>query len=354
MRIKWFGCGVLLLGLLSNNSFAQFRGGADRPVNIISQPVKLEALKTAIDTIGTAEAQRSVSIFPATSDIVTDVLFKPGDYVEAGQVLLKLDDRRQTIAVERARIELADRERTLTRLKESKGRGAATQSDVDDALTQRDLAKVQLQSAITDLEDRTVKAPFAGYLGLTDIEPGDRINTTTLITTIDDRQNLFVNFSAPESALSILKSEAWVLLSPWNNRGKEVSAEIAQIDSRINIEDRTLRVRALLDNQDDLYRPGLSFKVTLQLDGQRYPVIPEAALSWGATGAYVWIVREGKAKRERVNIMQRLRGSILVDGDFSAGEELVVEGIQQLREGQAVQAFATANGVKQNNTETKG
>lgn len=354
MRFKWVVCGVLLFVIFSNSGHAQFRGGADRPVNIVSQPLQLQALKTSIDTIGTAEAQRSVSIFPATSDIVTEVLFKPGDYVEADQVLLKLDDRRQTIAVERARIELTDRERTLTRLKDSKERGAATQSDVDDALTQRELAKVQLQSAIADLEDRTVKAPFAGYLGLTDIEPGDRINTTTLITTIDDRRNLFVNFSAPESALSILKSNARVLLSPWNNRGKEVLAEIAQIDSRINTEDRTLRVRALLENKKDHYRPGLSFKVTLQLDGQRYPVIPEAALAWGATGAYVWVVREGKANRERVSIMQRLRGAILVDGQLSTGDELVVEGIQQLREGQAVQAFATANGARKQKAETKG
>ena len=281
-------------------------------------------------------------------------MFKPGDYVEAQQVLLKLDDRRQVIAVERAKIELADTQRTLTRLKESKGRGAATQSDVDDALTQRDLAKVQLQSAQADLEDRVVKAPFSGYVGLTEIEPGDRISTTTLITTIDDRKNLFVNFSAPEAALAILQSEAQVILSPWNNRNTQISADIAEVDSRINVSDRTLRVRALLNNESDVYRPGLSFKVTLQLAGERYPVIPEAALSWGATGAYVWMVREGKASRERVNIIQRLRGNILVEGDIQNGEELVVEGIQQLREGQAVQAFATRDAKKAAEAGSKG
>ncbi|MCC2604348.1 efflux RND transporter periplasmic adaptor subunit [Planctobacterium marinum] len=325
---------------------AQSGNGPERAANIIAQPLQFQPLKSAIDTIGTAEAQRSVSIYPATSDIVTEVLFQPGDFVQSGQVLIKLDDRRQVIAVERAKIELADRERTLTRLKESKTRGAATQSDVDDAITERDLAKVQLQSAAADLEDRTVNAPFSGYLGLTDVEPGDRINTNTLITTIDDRSNLYINFSAPESALTILNNEAIVTLSPWNNRGNEITAEIAQIDSRINIQDRTLKVRAILDNQHDVYRPGLSFKVTLQLDGEPYPVIPEAALSWGATGAYVWIVREGKANRERVNIVQRLRGNILVEGQLQRGESLVIEGIQQLREGQAVQAFSNT-GKKQ-------
>ena len=333
---------LTLLLLFSNQALAQAWGGKERPANVILKPLEFQALETAFDTIGTAEAKKSVDLFPAIGDVVTAVNFKPGDFVQQGQVLVTLDDRRQKIAVDRARIELTDRTRTLKRLQQSMKSGAATQNEVDTALTQKDLARVALAEAQADLQDRTVLAPFSGFVGLTDIEPGDRISTDTLITTIDDRQQLFINFAAPEASIGMLTNDAEVLLEPWNERGVTINAKIAQLDSRISNTDRTLRVRALLDNSNDTYRPGLSFKVTLKIAGQRYPVIPEAALAWGATGAYVWVARDGLAAKEPVNIMQRQRGQILVDGELAEQESLVIEGIQRLRQGQKVKSGSLA------------
>jgi len=115
-----------------------------------------------------------------------------------------------------------------------------------------------------------------------------------------------------------------------------LDAKIGELDSRVNIQDRTIRVRALLDNQADQYRPGMSFRVSLQVQGQRYVAIPEAALSWGATGAFVWLADENKAQRVEVQVQQRMRGRILVSGGLRDGQILVVEGIQGLRDGQAL------------------
>lgn len=334
MNVRNLVVGLAML-LFTGSSMAQ-SFGQNRPANVVLQPMAFSPVTVSIDTVGTAEARKSVSIYSAVGDKVTEVLFQPGDYVERDQVLLKLDARRQIIALERAQIELTDAERTLKRILESKQKGAATQSDVDDALTQRDLAKVAVQEAKTNLEDRTVLAPFAGIVGLTNIEPGDRIDTNTLITSIDDRKQLFVNFDAPESALELLSQDKPVSLQPWNNRDIQLSATIAQIDSRVNVQDRTLRVRAILDNQHDRFRPGLSFRVSLNLDGESYPIVPEAALAWGATSAHVWVAREGKANKEQVTIKQRLRGQILVEGNLQPDDALIVEGIQLLRPGQQV------------------
>ena len=83
----------------------------------------------------------------------------------------------------------------------------------------------------------------------------------------------------------------------------------------------------------------MSFRVKLSVKGQEYVAIPEAALLWGATGAYVWQMVEGKADRVDVQIQQRLRGTILVNGKFNAEAALVVEGVQQLRQGQSLEAI---------------
>ncbi len=326
---------IVLIGLVfSSLATAQQRG--QRPANVEAAPLDFAPLQVEIDTVGTAQAIRSVSLYPAVADRVTQVLFTPGEFVKTGQLLLELDARRQHTAVKKAEIELADAERTLKRLQASRKDGAVTQSDLDDAITLRDLAQVTLRDAKADLEDRRVLAPFDGYVGLTDVEPGDRINTSTLITTIDDRRQLFINFDAPEMALNLLHQDTEVLIQPWNNRDVSLHAKLAELDSRIDASDRTLRVRAILDNETDQFRPGLSFKVTLKSDGEAYPDVPEAALAWGATGSYVWLVRDGKAHRVDVAIKQRLRGSILVEGELRPDDILITEGIQRLRQGQEV------------------
>jgi len=325
---------ALLLSLCaaSTSSFANTEN--KKPAtNVIIAPLAFEPIKVSIETVGTAEAKKSVSLYPAASDRVTKVTFKPGDYVEKGDVLLELDARRQIAAVKRAEIDLANKKRNLERLMKSKTNGAVTQSEVDDAKAELELAQVALTEATADLDDRKLIAPFSGYLGLTEVEVGDRINQSTLITTIDDRSQLFINFTVPESSYDLVGNNTQVSVKPWNNRGDALSASLSQLDSRIDVENRTLKVRATLDNSRDVFRPGLSFKVTLTSEGSVYPVVPEAALAWGATGSYVWLAQDGKAVKKNVSIKQRLRGSILVEGALSPNDILIVEGIQRLREG---------------------
>ncbi|MBZ9610884.1 efflux RND transporter periplasmic adaptor subunit [Rheinheimera maricola] len=317
---------------------AQVAGGG-RAAQVITATIQFEQQTSRVEAVGTAEAMRSVVVYPAVADKVTSVNFVPGQAVKQGDVLLQLDSRRQQVALERVTIQLADAERTVTRLQESRKRGAIAQSDLDDAITARDLLKVQLAETKTELEDRTVRAPFTGVVGFTDVEQGDRITLQTAITTIDNREQLLINFNAPEAALPILQGNASVELEPWQAQGERIRADIAQVDSRIDNINRSIRVRALLDNAADLYRPGMSFRVILQLAGAEYAVIPEAALLWGATSAYVWLMQDGKASRVDVQIKQRLSGRLLVSGALSANDSLIVEGVQTLREGQAVKAI---------------
>lgn len=357
MTRTWLVLLGFFIGLTGMPAVGQW-GGNNRATLVLVEPITFEYEESKVEAVGTAEAFRSVTLFPAVGDIVTAVAFTPGDYVEAGQVLVRLDDRRQRAALERAQIELSDARRTFERIKNSVREGAATQNERDLAQTALALAEVSVKDAQTNLDDRTVLAPFSGIVGLTDIEVGDRISEQTVVTTIDQRDQLFVNFSAPESALQVLSNNPSVQLQPWSNRGVQLAADIAQVDSRINNNDRTIRVRALLNNQNDRYRPGMSFRVSLTLRGERYAAIPEAALLWGAAGAYVWKAVDGKAVKVPVEVKQRLRGRILVDGDLEEGQTLVAEGVQRLREGQSVRAqnteMAGKNAPSVQAQETKG
>jgi RND family efflux transporter MFP subunit len=326
---------LVSFGILTFPVSAQYRG-ADRPRIVVVQSLSFEYETSQIEAVGTAQARRSVTLFASVSDEVTSLNFVPGQAVVKGDVLLELDSRLQDVNMQRAEIELQNAQKNLGRVKNSFNKGAVTEREVDDANTLFRLADVSLLEAKKNKEDRLVRAPFDGILGFTDVEVGDRINSQTEITTLDNRTTLFVNFVAPELAVSYLMQKPMVQLQPWTDRLTSLAAKVAEVDSRVNIQDRTIRARALLDNQNDQYRPGMSFRVTLEVRGELYVAIPEAALSWGANGAFVWLAENEKAKRVEVQIEQRLRGRILVTGNLSDGEILIVEGIQGLRDGQTL------------------
>lgn len=321
---------------------AQQWGGGDRAALVVMQPVGFERVQRSVDAVGYAEALRSVALYPAVGDLVLAVNFKPGDEVRRGEVLVRLDDRRQQVELERARIELADAERTVKRLQSSRAQGAIPQNELDAAETARDLLQVALREAEVAYEDRQVRAPFDGVVGMTDVEAGDRITTQTLITTVDQRSELLIDFEAPEAAIELLQQGAELSVRPWTSRSTTINAELVQIDSRVDMTKRTIRVRAKIDNTNDLWRPGMSFRVGLSYQGDSFAVVPEAALMWSADGAYVWKSVDGKAQRINVEIRQRLEGRILVSGDLQLGDRLIVEGVQTLRAGQRVRDVAEA------------
>ena len=207
------------------------------------------------------------------------------------------------------------------------------QSDLDDAKTLYELAKVQLMQAKTEREDREVRAPFSGVMGLTDVEVGDRITTQTAIATIDDISELYINFNAPEAAISVLKQKSSVEVVPWLG-DKAYTAKVAELDSRINAQTRTLRTKAKLDNNAQQFMPGMSFRVHINILGEELAVVPEAAMMWGAAGPYVWKSVDKKATRVDVKIEQRLAGRLLVSGGLNEGDLLVTEGVQRLRPNQ--------------------
>ena len=273
---------------------------------------------------------------------VVAVNFSAGDKVSAGQTLLQLEADDEKLAVELARIELADAERLLDRYRRTESSGAVTVSALDDAKSAVDRAHIVLQRAQVALKYRTLKAPFAGYMGLTTIDPGARIGEDTAVASLDDRSVLIVSFSVPEILLGQLPVESKIALSTWSNRGTQAVGTVVEVDSRIDPQTRTFLVRAHVDNSADELRPGMSFRILLTLEGGRYPVVPEVSLQWGGDGAYVWTIQNGKAKRVDATIVQRSEGMILIDADLPEGTLVVAEGVQSMREGLPVRDVSEA------------
>ncbi|MBB36085.1 MAG: efflux transporter periplasmic adaptor subunit [Hirschia sp.] len=324
------------------NSEPETRGGApsERVVKVIVQEITLGADTQEIEAVGTARARQAATIYPEANGEVVSVNFTAGQKVEKGQVLARLDDADQRLAVARAQVTLKDTEQLLNRYERIDVPEAVSDSQIDEARTAVEAAKIDLSLAREALAERTTRAPFSGYVGLSDIDPGARITTSTVITRLDDRSVLYVDFAVPEQVFGRIAKGDVLPMTPFSSDRSTVDAVVEAIDSRIDASMRSFMVRAAIDNTDDTLRPGMSFRINLALPGERYPKVPEAAIVWGGDGAYLWAVEDGAAKRVAVTIVFRDDGQVLVKAPLEEGDLIVAEGVQKMRPGLKVESLS--------------
>ncbi len=306
-------------------------------VGVIAQEVVLEREAERIEALGNARAMASATIYPDTAGEVERVEFSAGDRVEAGDVLLRLEADEERLDVRLSQVAVREAEQLLARYRRIEDTGAVSDSQIDEAETALEAARIQLEQAEVALERRTVRAPFGGFVGLTNIDAGARITPTTVITELDDRSSLYVDFRPPEQVFGRIGVGDTVIAKPFAGSERRFEAEVINVDSRIDPAARTFTVRAVIDNASDQLRPGMSFAVEFEILADAWPMVPETAISWGSDGAYVWVVRDNRAQQVPVTMVQRRQGAVLVSGEFGAGDMVVAEGVQRMRDGVLVE-----------------
>ena len=324
------------------------RGGFSREALVVVAPVGQGVVNDRLTAIGTGQAVRTVSMRPLVAGQIAEIPVTSGARVDAGDVIIRLDSAEEELSVERARLAAMDAEQKATRLGSLAEQRAISSVEADAARTELQTARVALREAELALSRRTVTAPISGSLGILSVNVGDYITNQTDITTIDDRSEILVEFHVPErfaAAMTVGKPiEATAIARP----GETFEGSVTAVDNRVDESSRTLRVRALVPNQSDHLRAGMSFEVEIQFQGETYPTIDPLAVQWDSTGPYVWRVVDGKAERVEVAIIQRNADRVLVEAEIAEGDEVVTEGVQSVRQGAAVRiAGAEPNAEQQ-------
>ncbi len=300
-------------------------------IRVITTPVRITSNDIEFETMGSGRALQSVMIYPAVSEEITSVHFDAGDKVSAGDVLVQLDDREEKLAVQRAAVNLKNARSLLDRYQLAVKEGAVPESEVDSAQARVDVAQVELDQAELELEERKIRAPFSGVVGLPRVDPGERVDPNTPITSLDNRSSILVDFDVPEELAVVLQNEHSISAHTPAYPNQIFQGTIEALESRIDAQNRTIKARAKIDNSNDILRPGMSFMTTLEIHGPEYPTVPEISLQWGREGSFVWIIRDGIAYKEFVRVVARTAGEVLVEGEIKENELVVVEGVQRVR-----------------------
>ncbi|MEQ8370667.1 MAG: efflux RND transporter periplasmic adaptor subunit [Alphaproteobacteria bacterium] len=307
------------------------------PVPVVAVAARLGPITDRIESVGTARAAESVIITVRQRGTIDTIAFTPGADVAAGDVLASLEATVEQAERDEVRAQRDELQRGLDRAVSLAQRGTVPQARVDELRDQVRAADARLAASQARLAEYTIRAPFAGRVGLRQVSPGAQVEPGTPITTLDDTDPILIEFSVPEIAIgALVPGLPVVALTPaWPDH--IFIGQLDEIDTRVDPVSRSVAVRATFPNTEERLRPGMFLTVQLETGVQRDAIlVPEEAVLPQGVRQFVYVVSDGKAIRTEVTLGRREPGIVQVEAGLSPGELVVVEGLQKVRDGRAV------------------
>jgi len=315
-----------------------FAAAPTAPPSVVVSTVEIRSFPLSAEALGNARANESVDIRPKITATLTEILFEEGQTVEAGDVLVKLDNLEPVADLAAAKAALVESRASYKRSSELFRTGVGSESQLlqDEARKIADEAMVSVAEA--RLAETIVRVPFAGRIGLRRVSLGSLVGPGTVITTLDDTDVIKVDFDLPEVYLSRLEPGLTVRARSAAWPDQEFMGSVSSVDTRVDPISRTIRVRSVMPNESGFLLPGMFLTVTLLNESVEALVIPERALIPERSMQYVFVVADNRiAERRVVRIGRRRPGEVEILEGLSAGEMVIVDGTQKARDGQTVQ-----------------
>ncbi|MDT8441347.1 MAG: efflux RND transporter periplasmic adaptor subunit [Desulfuromonadales bacterium] len=311
------------------------------PLPVIVAPV-VEATGFAdrVEALGTLRADESVLITANVTETVEAIHFRDGDQVRQGDILVSLVRTEEEASLKAARALLDERRAAYERARGLVQQQALSTATLEgrEALLRQTEGEVEALKA--RIEDRILRAPFDGLLGLREVSPGAFLRPGDPITTLDDLRRVKVDFDVPAIFLANLRPgleiEGRVEAFP----GETFRGTVSMVGTRVDPATRTVTVRAILPNPDLRLRPGLLMTIELLKNPRTALLIPEEAVLQREKTFYVFKVVDENGRllavQTEVRPGTRRPGQIEVVSGLQAGDRVIVHGLMQVRSGQEI------------------
>ncbi len=335
---------ILMAGLLV---WSATIGSAPSPPAVFVAEVRVARFSDQIEALGTLRANESLVLTASVTETVTDIRFDDGDRVTAGQVLLEMTSAEEHAQLEEARATVGEAKRQFQRVKSLEAKGTAAKSLLDERRREWETARARLSAIESRLEDRLIRAPFAGVVGLRNISIGALVEPGDVITTLDDDSVMKLDFPVPSTYLEALRRGLPISARARAYPGRAFEGEIKSIASRVDAATRSVLVRAVLANDDQALKPGMLMRVELHKNPRDALIIPEESLVPRGNRQFVLLVDEAggnKVLRREVRIGGRRAGEVEILNGVAPGDKVITDGTLKVRPGQAVSIRALDDG----------
>lgn len=354
---------ALIAGVVYRTQFAETgddkKGGGERALAVKTVAVAVRDFPRVIDLPGTLEAAQQVAIVAQASGTVLRQHVQEGDQVRVGETLFTLDARpaqariaQSQAALAGARAETAEAEQKLARLAPLMPPGYISQQEFDDARVALESARAragsvraELESARLDAQYAQVRAPIAGRVGRIAIRQGSLVQAggeplTTVVApgALDVRSALaegdWPQVIAARAAGRVMAEVRPDSLGAVTQQAAAVQGELVFVDTQLDPATGAVPLKVRIEGSPGALLPGQGVRLRLLLGSlSDVKVLPEAALQQGQEGAYVYVVRDGRAVVQPVRALHNLDGLFVVEGELQAGEAVLVEIPKRLKAG---------------------
>ena len=334
-------------GLQINRMIATGSQSAPPPETVTTAVVRSESWESLMTSVGSLEAVQGVMLTAELSGKVVRIAFEPGTKVKAGDLLLQQD-----VSSEEAQLRAAEATVALTKLELERSRkllmkNAVAQAKYDSDDAQYKQAVAQIDGIRATIRKKTIRAPFAGSLGIRLVNLGQILNEGEPIVSLQTIDPIFVNFSLPQQQLAQVKQGLKVRVTADALPGQTIEGEITAISPEVDVATRNIRIQATVANSQERLRPGMFVNVAVVLPSrEEVLIIPATAVLYAPYGDTVFVVHEKETKKgvqpaevvqQKIVQLGEKRGDFvaLVSG-LNKGETVVSTGVFKLRNDQAV------------------
>lgn len=318
-------------------------GGGWPATKVALATVERSEAPRAFHGVGELEAARQVGLAAETAGRITRIAFVSGQQVKQGDLLVQINDAPEQAERLRLRAQLRNAETRLARIRQLIAKTVATQEQLENAQASRDMAHAQLQQMDALIEQKVIRAPFTGVIGIRRVHEGQYLNAGDAIASLVDASTLNVNFALDEQAIPQLQpgQPVEVQVDAWPER--RFAAQVAAIDPLIG-KSRTVQVQASVPNAEDVLVAGMFANVRV-LPPQPTPVlaVPETAVTYTAYGQTVFVAEPNEyqgvsVRRVAVRTGERWDGRVEIASGLKAGDQIVVSGQLKLSDGMPIEA----------------
>lgn len=304
------------------------------PMPVDVDTARAQPVIDAVKATGRIEAVQAVDLRPDEQGRITALLFREGQFVSRGTPLVRIDD-----AMLRAQAERADADRDLARqqlerVRRLREQNAAPAADLERAEAAGRSASAALSLLQLQIARSVVRAPFSGVVGQRFVSVGDYVTTATNLLTLQTVDPQRAVIDVPERHAVSLHQGQTVEFTVAAEPGKTFAARVDFIDPVVQPTNRTIMVKGLAPNPGRVLKPGMFIEAKLATATRANAiVIPEDAVQPLRTANVVWVVDKGKASRRVVQLGVRSQGYVEVTSGVTAGEVVVVGGLERMGEG---------------------
>ncbi len=352
--------GLIWFNFFRDKMITQFFANMQQPPQTVSAAkVEAKTWTPGISAIGTAKAANGVELAFETAGIVSEIKFKANQNVRQGEVLVQLDDTVERADIQDVQANVKTAESSFERAKTLSTRGYGTEANLDQASALLAAARSRLARLQATLEQKALKAPFSGVIGIPRIDVGQYLQPGTVIASFQDLSSMKVDFTVPEQRAAEVKlgQEVRVGTAETNLPFK---GRIIGKDPRVDPATRLVSIQAIVeDNKDGAILPGQFLHVEVVLPEQpNVMTVPQTAVITSLYGDYVYTIEQEERAGQQVQVVKqvfvktgrRRGGALEILSGIKAGQQVVASGQNKLQAGATVKIDNTIDVTKLDTT----